>query len=453
MKKQITGFALLIASGLAIGCGGKDNPLGDGFGGLCPGLQCKTIAEAGGSITGVAKFDAFFTSVVNFNAQANVLEADVRAALGELAAAAGVQVEAGATIDDLSAAIVAKVEGNFDGNIDGGLTLEYEPPRCEVSAQASIQAAAKCDAMVDPGSVSVECEGTCEAEASAMLECSGSATLECTGTAPSFACEGTCKGSCEIQAGAECTGECKGTCEVDAAADCDGEFTAGTGQGANGSGTCKVRSGGTCSGTCKGSCELTAGGTCDGECKGECTYTAPSGGCTGGAKASCKGTADAKVECTGTCKGEATPPMVEAACQASVKAEADLKAECHPPSIDVAFNLSADFAANGSATAQADFAARMEAFGKAYAKLVATAAKLDLVAHAGTELVGSASGAITTGLRGVLDGEASLSAKFQATCLITDGGLAEATGMINSALGKVEGSVTAVGSVTTAVGG
>lgn len=452
MKKQISGLALLIASGLAIGCGGKDNPLGGNpLGDLCPGLQCKTMAEAGGSITGIAEFDAFFTSVVNFNAQASILEADVKATLGELAAAAGANVEAGASIDDLRAAIVAEVEGNFGGSIEGGITLEYQEPKCEVSAQATVQAAAKCDAEVDPGSVMVECHGTCEAEASAMASCSGEAELKCTGTAPSFACEGTCQGSCEVAAGAACEGECKGSCEVDAAADCDGEFTAGTGQGANGSGTCELRAGAKCSGSCKGTCELSAGGTCEGECKGECTYTPPSGECTGGAKASCEASANASVQCSGECKGDVEPPAVKAECEASVKAEADFKAECTPPQIAVSYNLSADFEANGSVDAKAEFAARIEAFGKAYAKLLAKGAKLELVANAGAGIAAAAQVAITDGLNAVAESDASLVAKFQAVCAV--GELGAAGDMITSATGKVSASVEAVGSITTAVGG
>lgn len=453
MKKQISGLALLVASGLALGCGEDSGLPGNPLGDLCPGLECKTLAETGGSLTGVAEFDSFFTAVVNFDAQANVLQADVKAILGELAAAAGAQVEAGASIDDLKAAIVAKVEGNFDGNIEGGISIEYEAPKCEVSASASIDAAAKCDATVDPGSVSVECKGTCEASASAMVECGAEVDLKCTGTAPSFACEGECKGSCEVAAGAACEGECKGTCELDGTAACDGECMGDTDAGGNCSGECKVRAGGTCSGSCKGTCELTAGATCEGECKGECTYTAPEGGCTGGAKASCEGSADVAVECQGECKGDATPPMVSAECEASVKAEADFKAECSPPSVKVAYNLSAAFEADADVDAKAEFAARIEAFGKAYAKLVAKAAKLELVLKAGQGIATAAGGAITGGIDGFADGEGSLVAKFQVACLLTSGSLEEATGMITAAAGKVEGSISAVGEVTTSVAG
>jgi hypothetical protein len=447
MKKQISGLALLVASSLAISCG-SDNPVSDVAGGLCKGFECKSIATAGGSITGIAEFDAFFTSVVNFNAQANILDADVKATLAELAAAAGAEV--GANADATATNIAAEVMGGFGGNIEGGITIQYAPPRCEVSAEASIQAAAKCDATVKPGMASIKCEGTCEAEASAMVECSGSAELKCTGTAPSFACEGTCQGSCDVSAGASCEGECKGTCELDGTAACDGEC-AGTEEGGMCTGECKLRAGAKCEGTCKGTCELHAGGTCSGECKGECTYTPPEGGCTGGAKASCTASANASVECKGECKGEATPPEVKAECEASVKAEADFNAECTPPTLDVAYKLSAEFEANGSADAKAEFAARIEAFGKAYGKLVAKGAKLKLVGDAGAGILAAAGVAITDGLGAVANSNASFIVKAQALCAVDELGTAKA--MISSAASKVSGNVTAVGKVTGAVGG
>jgi hypothetical protein len=34
--------------------------------------------------------------------------------------------------------------------------------------------------------------------------------------------------------------------------------------------------------------------------------------------------------------------MVEADCEATAKAEADFAAECHPPSIDIKYNLTAE---------------------------------------------------------------------------------------------------------------
>src|SRR5690606_12914751 len=130
-----------------IGCGEDTPGISDIPGAdLCPGLKCKTMAEAGGSVSGIAEVDAFFTSVVNFQAQAGMLEAEVNAALGEMAAAIGAEVEGSASAT--AANIVAKISGGFDGRIDGGISIEYQEPRCEVSAEAPIQASAPCDASV-----------------------------------------------------------------------------------------------------------------------------------------------------------------------------------------------------------------------------------------------------------------------------------------------------------------
>jgi hypothetical protein len=351
---------------------------------LC-GWDCKLFADGEVNISGVQSLDAFFAASANLKAQAVSLKAEVQLEMVSLATACGVEGAAGMSIDELTGKIDAAVKGGLGGTIDGGITIVAAPPKCQVSASASVQAAAKCDAMVDPGMASVECKGSCEADASAMASCSADATLSCKGTAPSFACEGTCTGSCELKADAKCEGECKGSCDVKAEADCDGKFTASTDSGANGGGTCELNAGATCNGTCHGSCELNAGGKCDGECKGSCEYTPPSGMCEGGATAKCEAKADAKVECNGKCDGEVTPPMVSADCQATAKADAQFSADCTPPSVDIKYNLSADakamFAADVSA--KAAFEGRIQAIGTAFANIAAKGAKLKAVATAG----------------------------------------------------------------------
>ena len=75
-------------------------------------------------------------------------------------------------------------------------------PGWEIDAQASVQATARCEGEVNPGSAMVMCQGGCEVEASAEVDCGAEADLKCTATAPSIACEGTCRGSCTVEGSA-----------------------------------------------------------------------------------------------------------------------------------------------------------------------------------------------------------------------------------------------------------
>src|SRR5690606_35967310 len=124
-----------------------------------------------GSVSGIAKVDAFFTSALKFRAQATALQADVTGTLGEMAAALGLSTEGSAA--DIAGRIEGHIEGGFGGKIDGGITIDFQEPRCEVSAQATLQAAARCDAKVDPGKASVECDGGCVIDAEAKASCEG----------------------------------------------------------------------------------------------------------------------------------------------------------------------------------------------------------------------------------------------------------------------------------------
>jgi hypothetical protein len=441
---------------------------------LC-GWECKAWGDGDVNISGQKSLDAFFAASGTLEAKALSLQAEVKADLGSLAAALGVEGTAGMSIDQLTAAIDTQVGGGLGGTLVDGITIEMVPPKCEVSASASLEAAAKCDATVDPGMATVECSGSCEASASAMLECSGSAQLSCKGTAPSFACEGTCTGSCELEASAKCEGTCEGTCEVDgsvacngtcemdgtAACDgtCEGDTDAGgncTGActlraGAMCTGSCKLNAGASCEGSCKGSCELKAGGNCQGECKGECEYTPPSGECEGGATAKCEGSAEASVECSGKCSGEVTPPMVSAECEATAKAEADFAAECHPPSVELKYNLSANVQAEfaADASAKAAFEGQMQAVGKAFANLAARGAKIEGVLRAGGGLI-TAAGSAVTSAAGDIGGSGDVRAIVGGYCAIE--ALPAVTAALQGAVGNLQLTGTAVLEVATTFG-
>lgn len=460
MRNVIGGLAILTAPVVALALvpssqGRQQSPVsvekGQGgvvqqFQDLC-GLNCKVLADGEASISGNAKIDAFFGATLNFQAQAASLKADVKAELVSIAAAAGVEGAADLSVDELVAQIDAEVKGGFNGMIDGGLTIEFAPPKCEVTAQASVEAAASCDAKATPPQATVECSGNCEASADVMAECSGSAELKCKGTAPSFECSGTCTGECDLEAGGECGGTCDGKCTMDGTAACDGECMGSTDAGGNCDGECKLNAGASCTGSCEGKCDLKAGGSCSGQCKGECEYTPPSGSCEAGATAKCEAKADASVECSGKCDGDVTPPMVSAECEATAKANAKASAECTPPSVDLKYTLSASAQADfqGDATAQAAFEGRIQAVGKAFANLVAKGAKVEAIASASPGLIKASTDAVASAVSD-LSGSADARGAFGAFCATSE--LPKAGTILKDSAKSLTDTAAAVASVT-----
>ncbi len=442
MKKFYSSLAMLAVLPALASCGddlgGITNPITE----QCE-LECKGVVQASGSVSGIASVDAFFTSALNFRAQASVLEGEVRGTLAEMALALG--LDASGSAADIAGRLDAHISGGFGGKIDGGITIDFQEPRCEISAEATLQASARCDAKIDPGMASVECNGGCVIDAEAKASCEGE--VKCTGKAPSFACSGSCEGSCELNAGAKCEGTCSGACELDGTVACDGECQ-GTEEGGNCTGECKLNAGAKCQGECKGSCELSGSATCDGQCKGTCTYEPGSASCDG--ELTCEASASAMVECKGECKGEVVPPSVEAECEASVKAEANFEAECSPPSLAVDYQLNAEWSAEADADAKLEFEAQLQGFVKAFGKLQAKGAKLRLVADAGGELIGAADGAVKGVVEG-LEGSGSLRVKMGAVCAIA--ALGDTKTLLSNAGSSVSASAEAVGTVTAAVGG
>jgi hypothetical protein len=441
---------MLIAAAFA-GCG-EDGPSlpGTGDGGLIPpveipgadealkvlgescgiDVECKAggIAEGNASVSGVASIDAFFQSVLNFEAKAGgvagALDAEVRAIAADFGVEAGASLKA-----DLQAKISASVEG--------GLKIDYQPAKCAVDAQATVQASARCEGEVNPGSVMVECKGSCEVEASADVKCEGSAMLQCTVTAPSVECTGTCQGSCEVELTAEaacdgtCTGSCSGTCS--AYSDSGATMCAGK-----------------CDGMCMGSCkaELGAAASCSGKCEGECTVEKPDGGCEGGIRASCKAEANAMVMCGGRCDGEVEPPSVKAECKASASAEAKLNVECSPPRVAISYQLKAGL----DAQASAQFEAAIKNLEVRLPRLLAASAKADLVVEAGEGLIASASGAVSGAVSAAAAaaGKGDVRVFFGLRCAV---GQLDAVGStLNGASGRLAGSAAGAADLTGALG-
>ena len=386
------------------------------------GCAAEGVAEGNASISGVASIDAFFGSVVAFNAEAEAIAAGID---GELAA---IEVS---VADEAGADFKAKLTAKLNAAVKGGLKVTAEPPKCQVSAKATIEAQAKCDVDVKPGEASVKCEGSCTADASAMASCTVDATLKCTGTAPNFECTGSCSGSCNLEVAANCTGTCKGTCNgtcsvKDASGQCNGECTGGT---------------------CEGSCELAAGGECEGKCEGSCTYDAPMGGCEASAEVKCEAKAEASVECKGTCEGKVEPPEAKAECEASAKADASINATCTPPSLQVNFQWSASLEAD--ADGQAEFKAWLEGFKGHLSAILAYNAKIETLIAAGGEVAGSAEAAIKDSIEG-LTASADIKVAVGVGCALDE--LPVAVSYMGESISSLEASASASVDVLAAAG-
>jgi hypothetical protein len=428
---------VLLMSGAGMSCGGEDAGLpGVDVAAEQLGMQCGIdvacegggLAEGNASISGVASIDAFFQSVLNFESRANNVSAGIEGQLGAIRADFGIEADA-----DLKAALEAKIEAN----VEGKLVVKAEPARCAVDAHATLEAQAKCDATIDPGTASVQCMGSCEVEASATASCEGSAELYCTVTKPSIECDGSCRGSCEVQleAAAACDGTCTGTCSGECSAYSDKEGTACAGK---------------CEGMCNGSCkaELTAEATCAGKCEGECTTKAPEAGCEGAIRASCKAEANAMVECKGRCVGEFEPPQAKAECEASAKAEAKLNVECTPPQLGIYYQLKAGV----DAEEQAAFEAGLRNLRVRLPALLAAVGRAKLVAQAGEGLAGDATVAVKGSLTAAGDAAAkgNLRVFFGLRCAGEQ--LEQVESAISAPSDRLSATLTAAGVLTGALG-
>jgi hypothetical protein len=320
---------------------------------------CGSLENGQLSIAGNAQIDGFFAATHRFQGATASIKGDFDADIRALAEVWGYG-EAGATIDAAFVqGLVAHIKGEITANVDGGLKVNIVPAKCEASvdvaveAQASCEVQADCEVEVDPGEVSVSCEGTCSGSCSGS--CSGD--LSCAVKAPTVACEGECEGSCELDVAAGCDGTCRGTCS--------GECSA-----TDANGQCA----GACDGDCMGTCELAARGSCGGTCHGTCYVEQGSAQCS--AEAECSGSCDA--ECGGSCEGNFEPPSASAECEASAdcqaqaKAQANASLECTPPQIDITFA----FAANVDAAGQAEFSAKLAELKTRGAAILQGAAKL-----------------------------------------------------------------------------
>ncbi|MCA9704415.1 MAG: hypothetical protein KDK70_01045 [Myxococcales bacterium] len=392
------------------------------------GLSCDSEAFINGqaSISGVASIDAFFGAALDLDATMRGVSGELRAELDAIGASVG--LSPGASGAELSAAIDAHL-GLY---VDGGLTIDYQPPRCQASVEATLSAAAECDVEADPGQLTVSCSGSCAAEAGVEVDCGAEATLMCEGTAPNLECSGTCSGSCvaDLTAAASCDGTCRGTCEA--------------------GGSTMDGFEGRCNGMCTGECavDVSAGASCSGRCEGSCEYTAPEGGCEASATAHCEANAGASIECDAGCEGTAEPPQVSAECEASVDAKASASLECTPPTL--AFGFQFNGAAQGDLQAQAEFRAWLEGFRGHFGAILALRARGEVVAEAAGNLAAAASGAVQ-GAVDDLSASGDLKASVGAACAL--GQLPAAADALASSSGALAGNLTASAEVVAAFGG
>lgn len=365
MRKYVFGVGALVVptllgATLTAGCSEDGtNPLGTTAAELCG--PCGKIVDGDVSIAGDARLDGLFKALGQMSNVTTSIQADFEGNIRALAAVYGVELD-GAINAAAVAELTAAIEADIDANVEGGLVVTYQPPRCQanvniaVEAQARCEAKAECNVSATPGELAVSCEGTCTGSCEGSCE----GDFSCEIQAPSIQCEGRCEGSCVLEAGATCEGTCRGECD-------------GTCSAQDAEGNCA----GQCDGECTGTCELSAAAECSGTCSGKCLVNQGSAQCT--AEASCRG--ECTGECTGGCEGNFTPPQVDvdceasAECQASAKAEANASLDCTPPQLDVDFVLSAE--AQGDLDVQAAFTARLTELKARGAAIVQGAARFE----------------------------------------------------------------------------
>jgi hypothetical protein len=413
------------------------------------------IVEGNASISGFAPIDGFFQSVVNFNKVAGSVATDIQNEVNGIAQVVGLDPAKLTGNANVGAMVAAKLKADFKAS----LTVNAQPPKCEIDAKLTAEVSAQCQAKagceIDPGEASVSCMGTCTVEATAQGKCEGEAELKCEVTGPSVMCTGECSGTCTAQltAAAACSGTCTGTCGGMCEGTCSGACMGDTDTGAGCKGQCMGTCTGSCSANCQGSCELSgmAALDCKGSCSGSCTATPPSGSCEANAKVHCEFEASAEAKCTGKCDGEFTPPSANcdasASCEASAKADAKFTATCTPPRLDIDFKLDAAL----DATAQAKFDFVMGELRVRLPRLFASLKKGNLVSEAGVELVGDGQAAIDGTLGALADGDVGFVAAYKiGKCVPSE--LKKVGDVVEDATAKLKASYCAGLSLGTGLG-
>jgi len=395
------------------------------------GIQIKTLAEGNAAVSGIPSIDGFFNSVLNFQVAAKSVATGINAELEGIRGDFGL-----AATGDVGVLLKAEL----DAKLEAGFKLQVQPPQCKADLQAEFRAAARCDAKVTPGMLSVECKGGCEANIE-VPECGVDADLYCTVQAPEAECKGECTGSCNVQleGAAACNGTCRGECQ----GTCSAYVKNAAGE---------AKCAGSCSGMCTGSCdvEVSAEAECKGTCRGECKVKKEgTANCMGNLKAECRGKAGASIECKTKCDSEFEPPKVDAKCEAKVQADAKLSVQCTPPRVALQYRLKA------SAFADLKARIRFESGLKSLIKvrlpaLKAAVARSKSVGEAGSDLGTAAKGAFKGAIEDAR-AEAGIDLKFVFGLGCAADQVDEVEGIITGAAKAVTDSVSAAGKVESAL--
>ena len=442
--------------------------------GVCDiGCSAEGIAEGNASVTGVKSLDAFFSAVIGFDQKAEQVSAAIDVELAALAGDFG--IDAGTLQASFGGDVGAALSAQFDENFEGSVMVRAEPPHCDLDARAELSASAECqvdagcDVDVDPGTATLQCKGSCQADVNAEVACDANAQLACTFRGPDVTCDAECKGTCtaELSVAADCDGTCKGSCTVSLPSGgrcegrCEGSCDVNTDSGGRCGGTCTgdcqmdLSAGASCDGTCEGSCamEAKAGAECHGKCSGECTARGPEIDCTGAAEARCEAMGEASVTCSGQCEGELEPPMAmvqcdaSATCNAQAKADASARVECSEPSIDIDYELRGDLDVEVAAQMELGMRQLEVRLPRILARLQQARLLVDASAELGAAAGGAAEGTIRAFGSGDLGVVAALRvaecapAQFQAVPTL----IAQSTS-------ELQASVAAAGRVNAAVG-
>ena len=136
---RAAGLVLAVAGALSTqACDSKNNPLGSNALLEQCGLVCpdKGIVDGNASISGIPNIDAFFGSVVNFNAKANLVSGNIDAELAKIKLSVGLKADDG--VDKIKAAMIAKF--SLDAKAPPNATLTSNParPRSRARARAKL---------------------------------------------------------------------------------------------------------------------------------------------------------------------------------------------------------------------------------------------------------------------------------------------------------------------------
>ena len=244
-----------------------------------------------GTTSAAAKLETFFDATARFHESAFAAQGELLAACQRTGRALGMSdAELSGELPTVCAAANDRLRSEMAAiRSNTTMTVDSEPPRCEVSVEAYGGCMAECEVQVDPGEVQITCEGG---------EIRGS-------------CDAQCQGGCAVDVSGQCSGTCEGACQ-------------GTCATRNADGSCA----GQCDGTCEGRCVASAQASCQGECRGGCSVAYREPYCTGTlrrptASARCRAACDARIEAQARC----TPGHTNISVQGGLDAENQARVE------------------------------------------------------------------------------------------------------------------------------